>query len=148
MYEVTSDRHCLSDDRVVPMSEPSDAISDVAEARSLANDWNFLVVRGGFVGERAGVVEEGFVIEGPSLESACKAFPNATTVVWKLGPFLANRLRHVVHELAERAALVGAHRPERLDQLVEQRDRLIDRLRQRRVVHRDHPVVPHDSPWR
>src|SRR5580704_2791438 len=39
-YEVTSDSTCLSDDRVDPISELLEAISELAEERSLANDWN------------------------------------------------------------------------------------------------------------
>ena len=39
-YEVTSESTCLIDDKVDPISGLSDAISELAEERSLANDWN------------------------------------------------------------------------------------------------------------
>ena len=142
-YDVTSDRTCLSDDRVVPMSELSDAISELAEARSLANDWNSWSLAAASL-VKAPALSSRLVIEGPSFDSACSALPEREDRGVEARPVVADGLGHVVHELAERAVLVGARRPERLDQLVEQRDRLVHRLRQRGPAHRDHRVVRHD----
>ncbi len=104
-----------------------------------------LVVSGGLAGERAGVVEQARD-RRPVVRERSQSLPERQDGRVEARPVVSHGLGHVMHELTEDAVLVRTGGPERLDQLVQQGDRLVHRLGQRGSAHRDHRVVRHDRP--